>query len=153
MTYASSQALVEGNWLKKHLEDNSIKVIDATWYLPILEKDAKSNFLERHIPGAVFFDIDTIADQENPLPHMLPSAEQFAYQVGQLGISNDKRIIIYDSSGGFSAAARVWWMFRLFGHQNVALLNGGLIKWLSDGHAIEKGSTNYNSCQFFADFN
>jgi len=153
MDYVNGQDLVDTKWLKEHLEDNSVKVLDATWYLPSLKRDGEAEFLEAHIPGSVHFNIDKIADTNSALPHMLPSEMQFSSQVEKLGISNFHNIIVYDKNGGFSAAARVWWMFRVFGHKNVSILNGGFVKWVFENRETESGQKNYEQVNYMADFN
>ena len=132
MTYANSEALVSTEWLADHLQAPDVRVVDATWYLPNDGRLGIDTFNEGHIPGAVFFDIDEIADTGSDLPHMLPSPEKFSSRVRKLGLGDGLRIVVYDANGGFMAACRVWWMFRVFGHDNVAVLNGGLPKWLAE---------------------
>ena len=123
-----SSPLVSTEWLQQHLFAPDIRPVDATWYLPTLEQDARREFEDAHIPGAVYFDIDDIADETSDLPHMLPSAVKFSARVRKLGLGDGERIVVYDNNL-FSAAARVWWMFRLFGHDDVTVLDGGLAKW------------------------
>jgi thiosulfate/3-mercaptopyruvate sulfurtransferase len=137
MDYANPDSLVSTEWLAKHLSSPDVRVIDASWHFPSTGRDAKKEYDERHIPGAVHFDIDEIADKNSPLPHMLPDSIHFASQVRRLGLGDGNRIVVYDSAGGGSAAARAWWMFRLFGHTDVAVLNGGLDKWVAEGRPIE----------------
>ena len=137
MTYKNSEALVSTEWLSQNLDAPDVQIVDATWYLPNDGRKGIETHHESHIPGAVFFDIDQISDADSDLPHMLPSAEQFAAQVGTLGIGNNTKIIVYDANGGFMAACRVWWMFKVFGHTDVAILNGGLPKWLSEGLPLD----------------
>src|SRR5262249_38859944 len=129
-------ALVSTQWLADHLSDPDLRVADASYYLPMQHRDARAEYRERHIPGAVFFDIDDIADSDSPLPHMLPRGEKFASRVRKLGLGDGNRIVIYDSQGLFSAA-RAWWMFRVFGHADVAVLDGGLPKWLAEGRPVD----------------
>jgi thiosulfate/3-mercaptopyruvate sulfurtransferase len=129
---------VTTEWLAKHLDDPDVRVVDGTWHMPQAKRDARAEFEAAHIPGAVFFDIDAIADRATSLPHMLPSAAQFAASVGELGISNGHRIVVYDVRGVVSAA-RVWWTFRAFGHDDVAVLDGGLRKWRAEGRPVESG--------------
>ena len=153
MSYINHSALVSAEWLKDNLSCSSVKVVDATWYLPNLPKNARSEYEHFHIPKAVFFDIDEISDKSNFLPHMLPMKEQFSDQVSELGISNDDKIIIYDVNGGYSAAARVWWMFRVFGHENVCLLNGGFSNWVANGYVTETGFENIQKGKYTAELN
>ncbi|HEX7006635.1 MAG TPA: 3-mercaptopyruvate sulfurtransferase [Alphaproteobacteria bacterium] len=136
MSYANPDALVSTEWLADHLAAPDVRIVDGSWYLPAQQRDAKAEFAEGHIPGAVFFDIDEIADTGNPLPHMLPSPEKFAARVRKLGLGDGCRIVVYDGAGLFSAA-RVWWMFRVFGHDDVAVLDGGLPKWRREGRPVE----------------
>ncbi len=140
MPYAHPEALVETAWLADHLRDPHVRVVDATYHLPHLKRDARAEYRQGHIPGAAFFDIDGISDHANPLPHMYPRAEEFGAAVGALGIGNDDLVVCYDSYGLMSAA-RAWWMFRSFGHDRVAVLNGGLPKWKREGRPLETGDT------------
>ena len=128
--------LISTEWLANHLSDPDICILDCSWHLPAAKRNAKTEFEVAHIPGAQFFDLDAISDTESKLPHMLPSAEKFGREVGKLGAGNHKRIICYDSVGLFSAA-RAWWMFKAFGHVNVAVLDGGLKKWLAEERQTE----------------
>jgi plastocyanin len=137
--YARPEALVSTEWLAQRLGAPDIRVVDGSWYLPAMKRDPKPEFLAEHIPGAVYFDIDDIADTDSPLPHMLPSPEKFAARVKKLGLGDGNRIVVYDGLGLFSAA-RVWWMFRVFGHDDVAVLDGGLRKWKAEGRPIESGA-------------
>lgn len=137
MEFVNPDALVSTEWLEAHLSAPDVRVVDASYYLPIQNRDARGEYEEEHIPGAVFFDIEEISDTDNPLPHMLPSAEKFASKVRKLGLGNGNRIVIYDGTGFASAAARAWWMFRVFGHRDVAVLDGGFPKWLREQRAVE----------------
>jgi len=112
--------------------------VDATFYLPHLKRDARAEFEQAHVPGAVFFDIDAIADHANPLPHMLPDPKAFADAVGALGIATGDRVVVYGGRG-LIASARVWWTFRAFGHERVAVLDGGLARWKKEGRPVEAG--------------
>ena len=141
MDYAKPEALVDAEWLSENLDAQGVRVIDATYFLPAAERDAEAEFAACHIPGALFFDIDDIADSSTDLPHMLPSADKFSAKVGALGIGNGDHVVAYDANGGALAAARAWWMFRVFGHEKVAVLNGGLPKWLAEGRMTESGTT------------
>lgn len=129
MDYVHPEALVSTEWLADHLDAPDVRIIDATLFLPGSDRDADEEFEIRHIPGAVRFDVDKVADTESPLPHMIPSPEKFSSMVRKLGLGDGSRIVIYDVFGGYCAAMRVWWMFRLFGHSDVAVLDGGLPKW------------------------
>ena len=137
MTYTNPQALVSTEWLADHLGAPDVRIVDASYFLPGVPRNAKAEYRDCHIPGAVFFDIDDIADESNPLPHMVPSPEKFSSRVRKLGLGDGNRIVAYDSSGGGMAACRAWWMFRLFGHEDVAVLNGGLPKWLAEGRRTD----------------
>ena len=130
------EPLVSTTWLADRLEAPDIRIVDASWYLPGVERDAKAEYAERHIPAAVYFDIDEIADTDNPLPHMLPAPEKFSSRVRKLGLGDGVRIVVYDS-GSWMASARVWWMFHVFGHDDVAVLDGGLAKWRAEGHSVD----------------
>jgi thiosulfate/3-mercaptopyruvate sulfurtransferase len=136
--YAQPEALVSTEWLAAHLAAPDIRVVDGSWYLPAMKRDAKAEFAAERIPGAAYFDIDDIADTASPLPHMLPSPEKFASRVKRLGLGDGCRIVVYDGMGLFSAA-RVWWMFRVFGHRDVAVLDGGMPKWRREGRPLETG--------------
>jgi len=130
--------LVSTQWLYDHLGDPQIRIVDGTYFLPNVPRDARAEFAERHIPGAVWFDIDDIKDHRNPLPHMLPDLEGFAARAGALGLGDGTAIVAYDVHGLMSAA-RVWWMFRVFGHDAVAVLDGGLPKWRREGRPLASG--------------
>lgn len=130
--------LVSTTWLAEHLAAPDVRVIDASWHMPDAGRSGRAEFERAHIPGAQFFDIDEVADTSSPLPHMLPSAEKFVSRVRRMGVGDGHRVVVYDSLGLFSAA-RVWWMFRVFGHEDVAVLDGGLPKWLSEGRPVEDG--------------
>ena len=131
-----TSALVSTDWLAEHLRAPDIRIVDASWYLPGDSRDPKAEYDERHIPGAVYFDIDDVADDQSDLPHMVPSAAKFSSRVRKLGLGDGNRIVVYDANG-FWAAARVWWMFRLFGHEDVAVLDGGLGKWIEEDRDTE----------------
>jgi thiosulfate/3-mercaptopyruvate sulfurtransferase len=137
MTYANPDALVSTEWLASHLSAPDVRVVDASWYTTAQNRNAREEYDAEHIPGAVFFDIDEIADTSTTLPHMLPPAEKFSSKVRKLGLGNGNKIVIYDGTGITSAAARVWWMFRTFGHRDVSVLDGGFPKWLREGRAVE----------------
>ena len=141
MPYAHPESLVEAEWLAVHLDDPDIRVVDASFKLPGITPTAREDYDRGHIPGAVFFDIDDIAEPGTSLPHMIPSPELFARKMEGLGIGDDDRVIVYDSAG-LSSAGRAWWMLRLFGHHNVALLDGGLPKWRAEGRPLQAAVPN-----------
>ena len=124
--------------LASQLKSPDITVVDASWYLPADGRDSKAEFLASRIPGAQFFDIDTVADRDHACPHMLPSEPVFTDSVQALGIGADSRVVVYDGKGLFSAA-RAWWMFRVFGHDRVQILKGGLPGWIAAGYDTEQG--------------
>jgi thiosulfate/3-mercaptopyruvate sulfurtransferase len=128
--------LVSTAWLAEHLQAPDVRIIDASWYFPQEERDAKAEYALAHIPGAVFFDIDDIADDASGLPHMLPSGVKFASRVRKLGLGDGSRMVVYDQLG-LRSAARVWWTFRAMGHLDVVVLDGGLPKWIAEGRPIE----------------
>ncbi len=125
-------------WLAERLDAPDIRVVDATWFMPNDERDAKALYAERRIPGAIFFDIDEISDTDSPLPHMLPAPEKFASRMKKRGIGDGTRVVVYDNHGIFSAA-RVWWTFRVMGHEDVVVLDGGFPAWERAGFEIETG--------------
>lgn len=135
MTYPNPDALVTTEWLAAHLSAPDVRVVDASWHMPATGRNARQEYEASHIPGAVFFDIDEIADTSVQLPHMLPRPELFASKVRRLGLGNGHKIVVYDTAG--LGAARVWWTFRVFGHRDVAVLDGGLPKWVAEGRTIE----------------
>jgi thiosulfate/3-mercaptopyruvate sulfurtransferase len=130
--------LLPPEWLKDRLAAPDIRILDATWFLPTEPYNAREEYKRAHIPGAVFFDIDEIADTDNPLPHMLPSPEKFSSRMRKLGVGDGAQVIVYDARGLFSAA-RVWWMFRVMGHDDVFVLDGGLPAWIASGGEVEDG--------------
>lgn len=131
--------IVSTQWLEAHLGSPDISIVDASWHLPAAGRDARKEFLEARIPGAQFFDIDGLSDTGSPLPHTLPSPEKFSSRMRKMGIGDGKRVIAYDAAGLFSAA-RAWWMFKVFGHDDVAILDGGLAKWKAEGRPLEDGT-------------
>ena len=151
MTDASFGPVVSTAWLGEHLGEPSLRVIDATWYLPALQRDARAEFREAHVPGAVYFDIDAIADRESGLPHMLPDATTFGEAVGALGIGDGDRIVVY-AGKYLSASARVWWTFRVFGHERVAVLDGGFPRWREEGRPVQAGDARPAVGRFTARF-
>jgi thiosulfate/3-mercaptopyruvate sulfurtransferase len=140
--------LISTEWLANHLSDPDICILDCSWHLPAAKRSAKAEFDFKHIPGAQFFDLDAISDTESKLPHMLPIAEKFGREVGKLGVSANKRIICYDSVGLFSAP-RAWWMLKAYGLVHVAVLDGGLKKWLAEEREISSDAKTLNSVGSF----
>ena len=130
------QTLVSTAWLGAHLDDPDLRIIDASYYLPDMGRDAQAEYMAQHIPGARFFDIDEISDSRSELPHMAPPPEKFISRMRAMGIGDGHQVVVYDGMGLFSAA-RVWWTFRLMGKSDVAVLDGGLPKWLSEGRPVE----------------
>ncbi len=142
-------AMISTDELARNLFQPEIKVIDASFFPPNISRNARDEYESLHIPGAVFFDIDGIADSDSPLPHMMPSPENFARGVGELGIGSRDTVIVYDSQGIFSAP-RVWWMFRVMGHDKVFVLDGGLPKWLAERHPVTNKPTIIKPAPFSA---
>jgi len=135
---SSSRWLVTTQWLDEHLTAPDIVVVDGSYYLPTTKRNARREYLDAHIPGAVFFDIEAIADHASDLPHMLPKPEAFSSAMRELGIGDGLTIVVYDGLGLYGAA-RVWWTFRVFGVKEVFILDGGFPKWKAEGRAIEFG--------------
>lgn len=151
MPYANPEALVSADWLAAHLNDPHVRVVDCSFKLPGITPTAREDYQHGHIPGAVFFDIDDIAEPGTSLPHMIPSDELFAQKIGALGIGDDDRVIVYDGNG-LSSAGRAWWMLRLFGHRDVALLDGGLPKWRAEGRPVDTATPKPEPRHFTARF-
>lgn len=130
--------LVTTAWLNDHLGEPDLRLLDASYRMPAMRPPtATDEYAQRHIHGAVFFDVDGISEHGSPLPHMLPPPLQFARDVGALGVENNHLVVIYDR-GDYMGAPRAWWMFRVFGHARVKVLDGGLKKWIADGHAVDE---------------
>jgi len=143
-----SRWLVSADWLSRHLDDPNVIVLDGSYYLANAKRDAQAEFLAGHIPGAQRFDIDAISDKSNPLPHMLPSPEQFAQQAGALGVGDGMTIVLYDGIGLYGAA-RVWWTFRVFGSDSVRVLDGGMPKWKAENRPLESGAAKPRAARTF----
>ncbi|MBO33276.1 MAG: 3-mercaptopyruvate sulfurtransferase [Rhodospirillaceae bacterium] len=150
MEYTHPEALVSTEWLAENLGASDIAIVDASFHMPAANRNAKEEFADSHIPGAVFFDIDDICDSESDLPHMVPSAAKFSSRMRSLGIGSEHHVIAYDINGGCAAAMRAWWMLRLFGHDRVSVLNGGLEKWLAGGRDVENKVPEIVEKHFFA---
>jgi thiosulfate/3-mercaptopyruvate sulfurtransferase len=149
----ASRWLISTDWLSQHLSDPNVIVLDGSYYLANAKRDAQAEFLAGHIPGAQRFDIDAVSDKSNPLPHMLPAPEQFAAQVGALGAGDRMTIVLYDGIGLYGAA-RVWWTFRVFGAEQVFILDGGMPKWKAEGRPLETGPARPRAAKVFtAKFN
>jgi thiosulfate/3-mercaptopyruvate sulfurtransferase len=140
--------LTETNELERELEAPDIVIIDATWYMPSEDKNAREEYLAEQIPGAIFFDIDEIADTNASSPHMLPSPEKFSSRMRKMGIGDGQRIVVYDRQGMFSAP-RVWWMLRVMGVEDVSVLNGGLPKWKAEGRPLMMGEPALRTTRHF----
>ncbi|GAU48896.1 hypothetical protein TSUD_98870 [Trifolium subterraneum] len=136
----TNEPVVSVDWLYDNLKEPDIKVVDASWYMPDEQRNPIQEYQVAHIPGALFFDVDGIADRTTNLPHMLPSEEAFAAAVSALGIQNKDDLVVYDGKGLFSAA-RVWWMFRVFGHDRIWVLDGGLPRWRASGYDVESSAS------------
>ncbi|MCD9147995.1 3-mercaptopyruvate sulfurtransferase [Pseudophaeobacter flagellatus] len=130
------KTLVSTEWLAAHLQDPDLRVLDGSWYLPQEERDAKAEYDAAHIPNARFFDIDDISDHRSELPHMVPPVEKFMSRLRAMGVGDGHQVVVYDGAG-LKSAARVWWLFRLMGQANVAVLDGGLPKWVAEGRETE----------------
>lgn len=131
--------LVSTEWLARHLGRPDLTVVDASWYLPAMNRSARGEFEAGHIPGAVYWDLDLLSDHESPLPHMLPPLPALARAIGMLGIGNADRVVVYDGSGVNLSAPRVWWTLRVAGHQQVAVLDGGLRRWKAENRPLQAG--------------
>lgn len=148
----ASSALVTAQWLQDHLDAPDIVVVDGSYYLPAMKRNAREEYLAGHIPGAIYFDIDAISDHSSSLPHMLPSPEAFSSAMRNLGIGDGTTIVVYDGVGLFSAP-RVWWTFRTFGVRDVFILDGGLTKWKAEGRPLDFGEVRRTPRHFTARFN
>ncbi|RBP97102.1 thiosulfate/3-mercaptopyruvate sulfurtransferase [Rhodobacter sp. 140A] len=136
MAMDDPKTLVSTEWLAAHLQDPDLRILDATWFMPDDERDARKGYDAAHIPGARFFDIDEISDTRSPLPHMAPPVEKFISRMRAMGVGDGHQVVVYDQLGVFSAP-RVWWLFRLMGKNDIAVLDGGLPKWIAEGREIE----------------
>jgi thiosulfate/3-mercaptopyruvate sulfurtransferase len=136
MAQDDPKTLVSTDWLAAHMKDPDLRILDGTYFLPGIDRDPRAEYAETHIPGARFFDIDEISDQRSELPHMAPPVEKFMSRMRAMGVGDGHQVVIYDTHGLFSAA-RVWWLFKLMGQNDVAVLDGGLPKWVSEGRETE----------------
>lgn len=151
MPYAHPEALVDSGWLAAHLDDPRLRIVDGSFKLPGVTPTAREDYVRGHIPGAVFFDIDDIAMPGSSLPHMVPSPDLFARKMAALGIGDGDNVVVYDGAG-LSSAGRAWWMLRLFGHDAVAILDGGLPKWKAEGRKLSTAVPNPPQHRFTARF-
>lgn len=136
MTRDDPKTLVSTQWLAAHLKDPDLRVLDASWYLPGSKRDPFAEYQRAHIPGARFFDLDDVSDHRSDLPHMVPPVEKFMSRMRAIGVGDGHQIVVYDGSGLFSAQ-RVWWLFKLMGQMDIAVLDGGFPKWQAEGHPVE----------------
>jgi len=136
MAIDDPRTLVSTDWLAAHLGDPDLRILDASWHMPDQNRDSRSEYAQRHIPGARFFDIDDISDQRSALPHMAPPPEKFISRMRAMGVGDGHQVVVYDSLGMFSAP-RVWWTFKLMGKTDVAVLDGGLPKWIAEGREVD----------------
>ncbi|WP_193140013.1 3-mercaptopyruvate sulfurtransferase [Meridianimarinicoccus sp. MJW13] len=136
MPNSDPKTLVSTDWLASHLRDPDLRILDASWYMPAENRDPRAEYEAGHIPSARFFDIEEISDQRSDLPHMAPPVEKFMSRLRKMGVGDGHQVVIYDGAGLFSAA-RVWWLFRLMGKTDVAVLDGGLPKWIAEGRELE----------------
>lgn len=152
MTQISEPALVSTSWLEEHLADPDLRILDCTWHHVSTNLDGRTQYRGRHLPGSVHFDIDHVADKSTKLPHMLPKPEEFATKIGLLGIGTGDKVVVYDRHCGGAAAARTWWMFRCFGYNNVAMLDGGYGKWNAEKRPTEMAPVRPEPKTFSAQF-
>jgi thiosulfate/3-mercaptopyruvate sulfurtransferase len=136
MAQDDPRTLVSTDWLASHMRDPDLRILDASMYLPGSDRDAKAEYAAGHIPGARFFDIDEISDSRSDLPHMAPPIEKFMSRMRAMGVGDGHQVVVYDGAGLFSAA-RVWWLFKLMGQNDIAVLDGGLPKWVAEGREVE----------------
>jgi thiosulfate/3-mercaptopyruvate sulfurtransferase len=136
MALDDPRTLVSTDWLAAHMKDPDLRILDATYFMPGDPRDAKAGYAAAHIPGARYFDIDEISDHRSDLPHMAPPVEKFMSRMRAMGVGDGHQVVVYDAEGLFSAA-RVWWLFRLMGQMDIAVLDGGFPKWLAEGREVE----------------
>ena len=136
MSNDDPKTLVSTSWLMAHLKDPDLRLLDASWYLPDMARNGREEYNNAHIPGARFFDIDEVSDHRSELPHMVPPVEKFMSRMRAIGVGDGHQIVVYDGSGLFSAP-RVWWLFKLMGQMDIAVLDGGFPKWQAEGHPVE----------------
>ena len=142
-------AFVGTVWLADHLADPQVRILDASWHLPGSGREGLAEYLKAHVPGAGFFDLDGISDAESPYPHMLPKEENFGRHMRRLGLANHHQVVVYDT-GGLPAAMRAFWTFKVFSHDHVRILDGGLAKWVREGRPLETGQNDMAAGHFSA---
>ncbi|WP_461413693.1 3-mercaptopyruvate sulfurtransferase [Gemmatimonas sp.] len=148
MTVHLPTPLVDIDWLAQHLDHPQLRIVDASWYLPSMGRNGRAEFDAAHIPGAIFGDLELLADETALYPHTMPAAEVLAARLGALGIGNDSLVVVYDSSGQHFSAPRLWWMLRTLGHTQIAVLDGGLGAWQRAGHAVTTNVTVHAATHF-----
>jgi thiosulfate/3-mercaptopyruvate sulfurtransferase len=153
MTDPLPTPLVSTEWLARHLGESGLVVVDGSWYLPAMHRSGRAEYESGHVPGAVFWDLDELSDRESLLPHMLPAFPDLARGIGALGIGNADRVVVYDGSGMNLTAARVWWTLRVAGHEQVAVLDGGLKWWRAEGRPLEAGHARWDPKRFTVHLN
>jgi thiosulfate/3-mercaptopyruvate sulfurtransferase len=149
---AENRFTVSADWLQQRLGSPGLTIVDGSWYLPAQKREARAEYMQGHIPGAVFFDHDTVVDPLSDLPHTLPSPSHFEQHASSMGISHKDTIVVYDGPGMFSAP-RVWWMFKMMGVENVYVLDGGFDRWKAEGRPVTAEATQVASCAFIPRFN
>ena len=154
---ASALPLVSCKWLAERLASKTpnLRVLDGSWHLPMMNRDPRKEYAESHIPGALFFDLEECSDQSSKFEHMLPPVEQFISYVEARGISNNTHVVVYDNNEkfGFLSAMRIWWTFKIFGHNSVSVLDGGFPKWTAEGHSVTDKLDNVDKQVFKAKLN
>jgi len=158
MAAPSTRALVSCQWLadaiRKNLVGPKLRILDASWYLPKTKRNPRAEFALKHIPGSSFVDLDDCSDKTSAFDHMLPTSSHFSQYIGDLGIGNDTHVVVYDTSDfGSYCAPRVWWMFRLFGHRSVSVLDGGFKNWLAEDHTVTSDYSKPEFSEFKATLN
>ncbi len=148
MTLILPTPLVSTSWLAEHLDHPQLRVVDASWYLPTMGRSGRAEFDAGHIPGAIFGDLDALADETAPYPHTVPPAGVLAARLGAFGIGDEQAVVVYDGSGQNFSAPRLWWMLRTMGHDRVAVLDGGLVAWRRDGRPVTAATTTYPPAHF-----
>lgn len=148
MTLILPTPLVSTSWLAEHLGHPQLRLVDASWYLPTMGRSGAGEYAAAHIPGAIFADLDQLADETAPYPHTMPPADVLAARLGALGIGDEHAVVVYDGSGQNFSAPRLWWMLRTSGHEQVAVLDGGLMAWRRDGRPVTAEMTTYASARF-----